>query len=59
MVLYAMACARLPFSDEDMNALAKGTYQGKIKFSKRVSKGVSVTYNFYINVRNKIKTFDL
>ena len=40
MVLYAMACARLPFSDEDMRALAKEGYQGKVKFSKRVSKGM-------------------
>lgn len=40
VVLYAMACARLPFSDEDMRALAKEGYQGKVKFSKRVSKGM-------------------
>ena len=40
MVLYAMACARLPFSDDDMRALAKVGYQGKVKFSKRVSKGM-------------------
>ena len=40
VVLYAMACARLPFSDEDMRALAKQGYQGKVKFSKRVSKGM-------------------
>lgn len=40
VVLYAMACARLPFSDEDMCALAKEDYQGKVKFSKAVSKGM-------------------
>ncbi|XP_068716922.1 testis-specific serine/threonine-protein kinase 1-like [Montipora capricornis] len=38
VVLYAMACARLPFSDEDMKALSRNEYHGKIKFSKRVSK---------------------
>ena len=41
VVLYAMACARLPFSEEDMRALVKDDYQNKIKFSKRVSKGTS------------------
>ena len=41
-MLYAMACARLPFSDEDMKALSRNEYHGKIKFSKRVSKGMGI-----------------
>ena len=40
VVLYAMVCARLPFSDEEMRALVKKDFQHKIKFSKRVSKGL-------------------
>ncbi|KAJ7350962.1 hypothetical protein OS493_037580 [Desmophyllum pertusum] len=37
-LLYAMACARLPFSEDDMRALVKEDFTNKIKFSKRVSK---------------------
>ena len=47
VVLYAMACARLPFSDDDMKALSKNEYQGKVKFSKRVSKGMVLISNVY------------
>ena len=39
-MLYAMACARLPFSEGDMRALVKDEYHNKLKFSKKVSKGV-------------------
>lgn len=46
-MLYAMACARLPFSDDDMRALSKNEYQGKVKFSKRVSKGKVLIINVY------------
>ncbi|XP_067044309.1 uncharacterized protein [Acropora muricata] len=38
VVLYAMTCARLPFNEEDMKALSTNEYQGKVKFSKRVSR---------------------
>ena len=40
VVLYAMGCARLPFSEDDMRALAKHSFTDKIRFSKRVSKGI-------------------
>ena len=42
VVLYAMGCARLPFSENDMRNLIKDDYTNKIKFSKRVSKGMAV-----------------
>ena len=62
VVLYAMACARLPFSDEDMRALAKEGYQGKVKFSKRVSKGTWINWavadpDLEISVGQTQKTF--
>ncbi|KAL9956243.1 hypothetical protein ACROYT_G037693 [Oculina patagonica] len=38
VVLYALGCARLPFSENDMQALIKEDFTNKIKFSKRVSK---------------------
>ena len=40
VVLYAMGCARLPFSERDMRELTNEDYTNKIKFSKRVSKGI-------------------
>ena len=46
VVLYAMACARLPFSEDDMRALVKEDFTNKIKFSKRVSKGISNDLTF-------------
>ena len=39
VVLYAMTCARLPFSDDDLKNLIKGSLKTKLKFSRTISKG--------------------
>ena len=46
VVLYAMGCARLPFSEKDMQALTNQDFTNKIKFSKRVSKGILLISKF-------------
>ena len=58
VVLYAMTCARLPFNEEDMKALSTNEYQGKVKFSKRVSRGMSISpkrNDFMLNWLKRMK----
>lgn len=49
VVLYAMGCARLPFSEKDMQALINQDFSKKIKFSKTVSKGILLNVNVRID----------
>lgn len=61
VVLYAMGCARLPFSENDMRNLIKDDYTNKIKFSKRVSKGMVVilteTFEQFSNGKRKYSVY--